>query len=267
MGVVLSKIECEKFVDLDMTFETNKIIGIYDEDNSNLLEIISLLKPIKNGNIKIAAFNYDNKVKKVPKKIRKNIGYVSRFSESQFFNTTVKKELELSLNLLNDNCSIDDIIETMKMVDLDTELLNRDPFTLSSGEKRKLSLASILIYNPEILVIENPFVSLDFSSKKNMYKLLKRLKDNYNKTIIISSNDIEDIYKISDYIYLLKKYKVILKGDRSNIYKQKDILIKNNIYLPQLVKFSDYVLKEKNIKLGYRYEMNDLIKDVYRNAR
>ena len=267
MGVILKKIECGQFNNLDMDFETNKITSVYDEENSNLLEIVSLLNPIKNGVIEIDNFNYNTKIKKVPKKIRKKIGYVSRFSENQFFNSTVKKELEISLKLLDEETNIDLIFEVMNMVDLNLDLLDHDPFTLSSGEKRKLSIASVLIYNPEIIIIENPFIALDFDSKNNVCKLLKKLKNDYNKTIIISSNNIEDIYKISDYVYILKNYNIVIKGDRSNIYKQKEILVENSIYLPQVVSFSDYVLKEKNVKLGYRYEINDLIKDIYRNAR
>lgn len=267
MEVVLKKVSCDNFNEISMFFDKNKITSIYDENNSGLLEIIALLKPIKSGIIEIDNSKYDSKIKKIPKKIRRKIGFISRLGENQFFNETVKEEIEISLKLQNINIDENDIVKIIEMVNLDKSVLNRNPFTLSDGEKRKLSIACALIYNPEIIIIENPFLALDFESKNNIYKLLKKLKDEYGKTIIVSSNDIEEIYKISDYVYILKENEIILHGERSIIYKQKEILLNNNIYLPQVISFSDYVLKEKNVKLGYRYEINDLIKDIYRNAR
>lgn len=267
MEVVLNKMCSGKFNNLNMVFSDNLITGVYDEENTNLLEIISLLSKIDSGEIILDEYVYTKKVKKISQELRRKIGFVSRFSEKQLFNLTVKEELELAFKLLEKESNIDSVIEVMNMVDLDIEFLDRDPFTLSNGEKRKLSIASVLIFNPDVIIIENPFVALDIESKKSLFNLFKKLKNDYKKTVIFSSNDIEDIYRISDYVYLLKNSEIVLSGKRSIIYENKEVLKEKNILLPQLVNFSDYVLSNKGIKLGYRYEMNDLIKDIYRYAR
>ena len=266
MEVVLKNVKKGVFYDLNVNFKSNLISGIYDEENSNLLEIISMLSKIEDGEIIYDKYIYNNKSKKVPKDIRKKIGFVSRFSENQLFNPTVKKELEISSKLLGKDICIDLIIEVLQMVDLDVEVLERNSFTLSTGEKRKLAIACVLIYNPEIIIIENPFVSLDYNSKKNLYKLFKKLQNDYHKTIIFSSNDMEDIYKMADYAYILKNNKILLSGKKNIICENRNMLIENNIILPQIISFSDYVYLSKGIKLGYRDDINDLIKDIYRNV-
>ncbi|MEG0826697.1 MAG: energy-coupling factor ABC transporter ATP-binding protein [Bacilli bacterium] len=159
------------------------------------------------------------------------------------------------------------ISDTLKMVDLDESLLQRDPFTLSSGEKRKLAIASILIYNPKIILMDEPTIGLDYKSRENLIKIIRNLKTEYKKTIIIVSNDVDLIHKISDYIYILKEGNLLLSGNKYDVFKNTKLLRENNINIPKLIEFSDYVLINKRIKIGYRDEINDLIKDIYRYAK
>lgn len=253
-------VELNNIYNVDIKFDKN-INFIYCEEECDILEKICLLKKINHGEIIIDDFLYSNSV---PKSIRKKIGYVSKYSEEMFFNDSVSKELEISLKLLDIE---KEKFNALELVGLSNDYLNRDPFTLSSGEKRKLAIACSLVSNPSIIVLDNPFVGLDYISKTTIEKLLIKLKKEYNKTIIILSNNIEDVYRLADYVYFIKNNSIILEGPRSIIFKNKDILKNNGILLPMLVDFSDYVLEHKNIKLGYRYDINDLLKDIYRNAR
>lgn len=263
MEITLEKIETNEFKNLNMVFKDNNITGIYDEDNTNISEIISFLCNIKKGIIKI-----DNNVySKLPKKIRTNIGYVSKFANNQIFNKTIKKEFEISFRLSNKKFDIDKVIEIMNLVELSTDYLTRNPLTLSSGEIRKLVLALSLVNNPKVLIWDSPFIGLDSISKKNIIKLIKKIQSDYKLNIILITNNIEDIYALSNYVYILKNGRIILEGDRSVIYRKYDVLLNEYIMIPKLVEFSNFVLREKYIKLGYRYEINDLIKDIYRNAR
>ena len=155
----------------------------------------------------------------------------------------------------------------MNLVELSTDYLTRNPLTLSSGEIRKLVLALSLVNNPKVLIWDSPFIGLDSISKKNIIKLIKKIQSDYKLNIILITNNIEDIYALSNYVYILKNGRIILEGDRSVIYRKYDVLLNEYIMIPKLVEFSNFVLREKYIKLGYRYEINDLIKDIYRNAR
>lgn len=247
----------EVLKNINMKFEAGKITSIIGKSGSGkttLLELIdNIIVPTK-GEIIIEDVN--------------KIGFLFQFPEEQFFNQTVKKELEVILKLSdykkNINKRIHDVLE---MVNLNEDYLNKNPFNLSSGEKRKLALASVLILNPKIILLDEPTIGLDDKDKNEMIKLIRMLKNRYNKTIIIASHDMNFIHKIADYIYVLDNKKIIMEGDKYTIFKQEEKLNKIKIKVPNLISFSNKVLKIKKIKIGYRDDINDLIKDIYRYVK
>ena len=152
-------------------------------------------------------------------------------------------------------------------MEMDESFLDRDPYTLSNGEKRKIAIASVLVYNPKVLLLDEPTIGLDYQSKKSLIRLLVLLKKRYNKTILIATHDVDLIHKIADYIYILADKTILLEGDKYSVFKQVDLLKEHNIEVPKVIEFSDLVLKKKNKKIGYRDDINDLIKDIYRYAK
>ena len=247
----------EVLKNINMKFETGKITSIIGKSGSGkttLLELIdNIIVPTK-GEIIIEDVN--------------KIGFLFQFPEEQFFNQTVKKELEVILKLSDYKKDINKrIYDVLEMVNLNEDYLNKNPFNLSSGEKRKLALASVLILNPKIILLDEPTIGLDDKDKNEMIKLIRILKNRYNKTIIIASHDMNFIHKITDYIYVLDNKKIIMEGDKYTIFKQEEKLNKIKIKVPNLISFSNKVLKTKKIKIGYRDDINDLIKDIYRYVK
>ena len=247
----------EVLKNINMKFETGKITSIIGKSGSGkttLLELIdNIIVPTK-GEIIIEDVN--------------KIGFLFQFPEEQFFNQTVKKELEVILKLSDYKKDINKrIYDVLEMVNLNEDYLNKNPFNLSSGEKRKLALASVLILNPKIILLDEPTIGLDDKDKNEMIKLIRMLKNRYNKTIIIASHDMNFIHKITDYIYVLDNKKIIMEGDKYTIFKQEEKLNKIKIKVPNLISFSNKVLKTKKIKIGYRDDINDLIKDIYRYVK
>lgn len=251
-----------------MEGKINGIIGPSGSGKTTMAEImVSLLLP-NSGNVKIGNFVINNKKNNLDK-IHFEIGLLFQFPEDQIFNTTVKEELEYSLKIFNYKTKKLDkqVNDALIMVGLDESYLEKNPFKLSNSEKRKIALASILIINPSIIILDEPTIGLDSDSKNNLIKLLRTLKNRYNKTIIIITHDTDMLHKIVDYICVLYDKKIVLSGDKYEVFKQVKLLNKYGIKVPKVIEFSDKVLNKKNIKIGYRDEINDLIKDIYRYVK
>lgn len=264
--------ENEIFLDnLNLNFKEGKVNGIIGPSGSGkttILELIDgLIKPTF-GKIEISKYILNNKTKDY-KELRSNIGFLFQFPEQQFFNETVKQEIELSSKIYN--YRMDEIDkrakDSLKMVGLEEEYLTKDPLSLSHTEARKVALASILIYNPKILLLDEPTIGLDNKSKNEFIKLIRLLKNRYKKTIIIVTHDMDMLHKIVDNVILLNDGKIVMQGNKYDVFRETKELKKYGILPPKVMMFSSKVLNKKNIKLGYRDEINDLIKDIFRNVK
>jgi len=246
------------------------IIGPTGSGKTTLAKLISLFIKPTNGQItfdNIVVTNQKNKENL--NKLRPNIGLVYQNPKEQFFLDTVKKEIEFTLDNLNYKTKDKQkrIEDSLKLVGLNNDILYRNPNTLSNGEQRKLSLAIALSFNPKILILDEPTLELDEASKRQLVKLIKIMKLRYKKTIIIFSKDTDFVHAISDYIYVFNNSKIVLEGNKYEVFTNTKILKQNHLKKPNLIEFVDLVENKKNVKIGYRDDINDLMKDVYRYVR
>jgi energy-coupling factor transport system ATP-binding protein len=252
--------------------EITSIIGRSGSGKTTMAELMNALLYPSEGNINIGSYLLTSRGIKNNKKInnlRVNVGLVFQFPEEQFFNMTVKEEISFGMKYFNYKTNDIDkrVSDALKMVGLNDDYLERNPFTLSNGEKRKVAIASIIAFNPKVIILDEPTIGLDSISKKNLLQLIKKLKQRLNKTIILISHDIELVHQVSDYIVVLDKGHVIAEGDKYSVFKQEVMLEEYGIKVPKIIEFSNKVLDKKGIKIGYRDEMNDLIKDIYRYVK
>lgn len=251
--------------DISLEIKQGKINGIIGQNGSGKTTFLNLMNGLSIptfGNIQIGEYQIKNR-----KEHSSGFGYVFANPKQQFFLSTVKEEIEFGLKQCNNQLENIDtrVSDALKMVGLNDSYLNQDPRMLSQGEMRKIALASVLVFNPKVLVLDNPTTSLDKVSEKSFLKMLKMLKNKYHKTIIIVSQDMNMIHKIVDYLFVFYKGKKVLEGTKYEVFSH-DRLEQYNIKKPDLMEFSDRVLKQKGIKLGYRDDVNDLIKDIYRHV-
>ena len=196
------------------------------------------------------------------------IGVVKQFDDEDFFEPSVLDEIKISLDKkkFNTDEKINKhILTAIKMAGLDENDLTKDPLKLSLSEMKKVSLAKALSINPDILILDEPTLGFDYTDKVNLVKVLKTIKRYYSKTIIIASQDVEFIHMVCDNLIVLNNGKVILSGSKFDVLKNVDMLRANDVSIPKIITFENKVLKDKKVKLGYRDEINDLVKDVLRN--
>lgn len=258
---------------LNIDFKKNKInaiIGSNGSGKSTLIQMINALIIPSNGNVNVDNFCIKSKCKiNNVKDLRFNVGLIFQFPEQQIFNLTVKDEIGFALENFNYKLDMKEkrIIDSLKMVGLDDSYLNKNPLSLSFGEMRKIAIASILAYNPKVLIFDEPTLGLDAKSKNNLIKIIRLLKNRYHKTIIIVSHDMDLIHKISDYIYVISNGSLVSSGNKYDIFTNFDLLEKYGINIPNVIRFSRLTFDKKNIKMGYRDDINDLLKDIYRYAK
>lgn len=256
---------------INATFKEGTINGIIGKSGSGkttLIELINALIIPTKGKIEVGS-NVISKTRKIKNvnNLRYKIGLVFQIPEEQFFCNTVKEEIEFGMKYFKKSVkSIEKhVSDALLMVGLDDSYLNRNPFTLSSGEMRKVAIASILAFNPKVIILDEPTIGLDNQSKKNLIKIIKLLKTRYKKTIIIVSNDTDFLLRLVDHIILLDKGKIVYDGNKYEVFKQD--LEKFGLKRPKIIEFEQMVLEKKNIKIGYRDDINDLMKDVYRYVK
>ncbi len=238
------------FSDLALNIEKKKITIVTGKNGSGKSRLLLLIRDelVKEG------FN--------------KIGYLAQNPENFFFCNTIYQEILFVLKKNKIHTDYDKkIFGALKMVGLDRSYLDRSPFDISRGEQKKVALAKVLVCNPRILILDEPFTYLDYSSKCKMIKLFRMMKLRYGKTIILATNNTDLALELADDIMALKDGEVAFKGGKFEFFTNHKLLEKFNLDEPKLAEFTNLVKNTKGINLGYRDDINDLIKDIYRFVR
>ena len=254
---------------VSFSFKDNKIYGIIGNSNSgksSIPELISgLITPTK-GSVVINNFTNSNKRIKNINKLRLLVGYVYKNPYDMFICKTVKKELEFGMQHFKYKLNK---IETrtkdaLKMVGLDESYLDKDPLKLNFSEAKKLALAITLIYNPKLIILDEPTVGLSNIDKKELIRLLKILKNKYEKTILVLSKDTDFLYSLVDYSYVFYKGNLMSEGNTS-VFKDFNLFNCVGLKVPDMVMFTN-ICKEKNVNLRDYRDITDLVKGVCDNV-
>ena len=256
--------------DFSYKFSEGKVYSIIG-DTSSGKEYIGLLINAVNkptfGVIKIGNFINDGKYIKNINKLRMNVGYIKVNPNEYFFNNKVRDELNFGIKYFKyklDKQSIR-VNEAITLVGLNLDILDRHINELNLNELKKVMIASSLIFNPSVIVIEEPTLYLTYKDKEKLVKLINLLKTKYNKTIILITKDTNISYEVSDEVILLKDGSIVKSGDKS-ILSDEVLLNKVNVSVPDIVKFIN-ISNKMNANLSYTSNILDLIKEVYRNAK
>ena len=230
------------------------IIGHTGSGKSTLIQHLNgLIKPTS-GEICVNGINVtDPKVKLMD--LRKKVGLVFQYPEHQLFEETVYKDIAFgpkNMGLSDDE--IDKRVkDAIKLVNISEELLDKSPFELSGGQKRRVAIAGVLSMHPEILILDEPTAGLDPHGRDSLLELLEDLHKNSSMTIIFVSHSMEDVAKIAKNVLVMNKGKVYMHGSVSEVFSKGEELTKIGLDVPKIT-----TLFEKLINMGAK-----LPKDIY----
>lgn len=228
----------EKFIfrDFNLEIEANSFVCIIGKNASGKSTLAKILIGLyeASGYINIDGYLLNNFFLK---KIRRSFSACFDDADAHFIGETVKDDLAFSLENLEysreeiENC----IANISKKFKLDG-ILEKSPQELSDSEKEKVAIASSLIHNPKILLLDEAIHKLTPSDKKLVFKILEKYKKEEKLTIILITHNLEDTLH-SDRIIVLDKGKIILDDTKEKIYED-DKLEKMGFNLPFIVKLS-----------------------------
>ncbi|WP_322962579.1 energy-coupling factor transporter ATPase [Mycoplasmopsis cynos] len=254
------------------------VIGATGSGKTTLIEHLNgLLKPtsgsveweIVKDNVVNNWVYGENGTKFKMKDIRKRIGIVFQFAEYQLFKNTIKEDI--AFGPIAFGVPKDEAYKRAKQCLLDVglgeEYLERSPFELSGGQKRRVAIAGILAMNPDFMVFDEPTAGLDPVGVKEILDILTELHKK-GKTIINVTHDLDHVLERAQKVVLLEKGRISKYGEVYEILNDVKLLKDNHLQPPQLLDFVNE-LREKGIdvpRVTNIYELADFINN-YRKER
>lgn len=223
------------------------IIGHTGSGKSTIIQHLNgLLKPTK-GSVQIGDFLIDaNKKNKHLKLLRHLVGMVFQYPEHQLFDETVEKDIAFGPK--NFGISKEEITKRIKavlpLVGLDETILQKSPFDLSGGQKRRAAIAGVLASKPKVLVLDEPTAGLDPIGRKQMMELFVALHKQDKLTTILVTHNMELAAMYADLVVVMDKGKILIKGTPNEIFKTPDLLQVVGLDVPETVQFS-HLLQER----------------------
>jgi len=200
------------------------LLGPNGSGKTTLLKLImGLLKPTK-GKIRIDDVDTS---KASVFEISKKVSMIFQNPEKQFFAETVREEL--SFGLKNRGLREEEIKKKVEEVAKKFglfEYLDKSPFDLSGGEKRRLSIASIIILDPEVLIVDEPTAGLDFQYRNLMVSIIRGFLETRNKSLVVATHDIDFGLRIANKAAVINEGKLVWSGDVVSLLREEEIFSK-----------------------------------------
>lgn len=250
------------FENFDLQIKRGTFISVIGQNGSGKSTLIKILLGLLkcDGEIIIddLVLNKENL-----KEIRKKIGIVFENPDNQFIAETVMDDIAFSLeNLKMKPRDIRRKVKEIANYVGISHLLEREPHSLSGGEKQLVALASALVHEPKILILDEALTMVDIRVRKQIYNILDDIHKNKNMTIINVTHDMDEIL-YSEEILLLDNGKIILNGSKKEVLLEEKTFNKLNLELPFMVSLS--------IKLMYYglidhliFDMNEMVNEIWK---
>ena len=256
--------EIKALDDVSVDIDEGKITGIIGHTGSGKSTFVQLLNGLEKpmaGRVLLDGKNIWEKPREIGK-IRFRVGLVMQYPEYQLFEETIRRDIAFGPR--NMGLPEEEVARRVEMaadfVGLDPSLLDKSPFDLSGGQKRRVAIAGIIACDPKIIVLDEPTAGLDPKGAKEMTDLFVSLNRKMNKTIIIVSHDNEMVYNVCDETVVLSHGKIVYVGDTLDLFNDPKKLKEFDLLEPQIVTFRNR-LTEKGFRLSRKARTLDLLSE------
>lgn len=194
---------------VSFTVEKSEILGIIGHTGSGKSTLVQhlngLLKPT-DGQVLFSGEDIWENPKEI-RKIRSKVGLVFQYPEYQLFEETVYADIAFGpKNMGLDGDELDSRIkEICRIVGVKPEYMEKSPFDLSGGEKRRVAIAGVMAMRPEVIVFDEPTAGLDPKGRENVIKIIKDYREATGATVIIISHSMEDMAVLADKLLVMNK--------------------------------------------------------------
>ncbi len=241
------------------------LIGHTGSGKSTLVQMLNgILRPSE-GKVLIDDVDIWEKPKQI-RDVRFRVGLAMQYPEYQLFEETVAKDIAFGpKNMGLSDLEIEERIkEAARFAGLDSELLEKSPFDLSGGQKRRAAIAGIIAMRPEVLVLDEPAAGLDPRGREEIFANILDYHRASGNTVLIVSHSMEDMAKYCDHLIVMNEGKIWMQGDRDYIFSRSERLTEIGLDIPQITKLM-LLLKSKGLDVdGGVYTVEQAIEHVLR---
>lgn len=191
-----------------------------------------LLKPTR-GNVLVDGIDT---TKASVAKLARTVGFVFQNPDSQLFSESVEDEIAFALK----NFGFEkDIVEkrvtwALNLLSL-TQYRKTSPFMLSGGERKRVALASVLAWDPKILILDEPTIGQDYEQKEKLRQFILQMKTQ-RKTIVIVTHDVEFVAECNPRVLLMREGKIVVDGEARIVLTDPDALANASIVPPEIAR-------------------------------
>ena len=242
--------------DINVDIEEGELVGIIGHTGSGKSTLVQhfngLLKP-ENGQIIVDGKDIW-KDKKSTREARFKVGLCFQYPEYQLFEETVYKDISFgpkNMGLKEEEIH-KRVLLAAEYVGLKKELLEKSPFDLSGGEKRRAAIAGVIAMQPKVLILDDPTAGLDPKGRDRILEMIKSYRERTGSTVLLVSHSMEDVAKIATKVLVMNKGQVEMYGTVDEVYSHSEELRNIGLNVPQVSKVFE-ILKSNGMNLGSAY--------------
>ncbi len=250
---------------VSVSFEKGKITGLIGHTGSGKSTLVNLLNGLNkptNGQVLLDGHDIWEKPKEIAK-VRFRVGLVMQYPEYQLFDETVRADIGFAPR--NQGLSPEEVekrvLSAARFVGIGNDILDKSPFELSGGQKRRVAIAGIIAMNPDVLVLDEPAAGLDPRGRKEIMSGLKEYVRESGTTLILVSHSMEDMAYYCDNVVVMNDGVVYREGSVSEIFSMAEDLSGVGLDIPMVSRIASE-LRKKGIDLDGELYTVDGVKNA-----